>query len=118
MHRAPPALRSERGQASVELVAVLPFVLLVGALMWQLALAGHALWMTAHAARVAARADVVGKDVRAAARSALPESLERGLEVERLDEGVRVRVRMPLLLPRWPGPLTTAATVSLGREGS
>lgn len=100
-------------------MAVLPFVLLVGALVWQLALAGHALWMTAHAARVAARADLVGKDVRAAARSALPESLERGLEVERLDEGgVRVRVRMPLLLPHWPGPLTTAATVSLGRQGS
>lgn len=108
--------RSERGQASVELVAVVPFVLLVGAVLWQLALAGHALWVTAHAARVAARADVVGRDVRAAARSALPDGLERGLEVQRLRAGgVRVRVRMPLLAHGWSGPVTMAATSSLGR---
>jgi len=68
----------ERGQASVELVAALPLVLVAGALAWQLALAGHALWLCAHAARAAARADSVGRSARAAARSALPGSLERG----------------------------------------
>jgi len=116
MDRALESMRSQRGQASVELVAALPFVLLVGAVVWQLALAGHALWLTGHAARAAARADVVGRDVGAAARSALPAGLERGLEVERLPEGgVRVRVQMPLLLHRWPGPVAVAATSSLGR---
>jgi len=110
------SLRSERGQASVELLAAVPFVLLVGALCWQLALTGHATWMTAHAARAAARADVVGGDARAAARSALPGALERGLDVERLAAGgVRVRVHVPLLLPRWRGPITVGATSSLGR---
>ncbi len=118
MDRWPLCARSERGQASVELVAVVPFVLLVGAVVWQLALAGHALWVTSHAARVAARADVVGRDVRAAARSALPAGLEPGLEVDRLSGGgVRVRVRMPLLLHRWRGPVTMAATSSLGGAG-
>ena len=108
--------RCEEGQASVELVAVLPLVLLVGAVCWQLALAGHATWMSAHAARAAARADAVGGDPAAAARSALPESLARGLRVQRLREGgVRVRIRLPLLLPRWRGPLTVGATTSLGR---
>nr|MBA3261394.1 pilus assembly protein [Thermoleophilaceae bacterium] len=32
---------NERGQASIELVGVLPIVLIVGAVAWQLALAGH-----------------------------------------------------------------------------
>ena len=115
LRRHPPR-RSEAGQASVELVAVLPFVLLLGALCWQFALAGHAAWMSAHAARAGARADAVGADVGAAARSALPASLERGLEVERLNEGgVRVRVRVPLLLGAGTGPLVVGATSSLGR---
>jgi len=108
--------RSEGGQASVELVAMIPFVLLLGAVAWQLALAGHALWVTSHAARAAARADAVGRDVEAAARSALPRGLEEGLTVQRLrGGGVRVRVRMPLFAYRWPGPVTMAATSSLGR---
>ena len=33
--------RTQRGQASVELVAMVPFVLLVGAVVWQLALAAN-----------------------------------------------------------------------------
>ena len=109
------SMRSERGQASVELLAAVPFVLLVGALCWQLALTGHAAWVAAHAARAAARAEVVGHDPGAAARSALPVALERGLEVERPREGgVRVRVHVPLLLHRWRGPITVGATSSLG----
>ena len=108
-------LRSVRGQASVELVAVLPAVLLVGALVWQLALAGHAAWMCAHAARAGARAEVVGRDGRAAARSALPDGLERGMLVERRQAGgVRVKVRIPLLLHRWRSPASVSATASLG----
>ncbi len=109
-------LRSETGQASVEMVAVLPLVLLVGAVCWQFALAGHAAWLSAHAARAGARADAVGADVGDAARSALPAALERGLEVERLrDGGVRVEVQVPLLLERWRSPLSVGATSSLGR---
>jgi hypothetical protein len=109
--------RTQRGQASVELVAMVPFVVLVGAVVWQLALAGHTAWLTAHAARAAARADTVGRDVKDAARSALPRSMERDLEVRRLREGgVRVSVLVPLLLRRWRGPVRVAATSSLGRE--
>lgn len=109
--------RTQRGQASVELVAMVPFVLLVGAVAWQLALAGHTAWLTAHAARAAARADTVGRDLTGAARSALPRSMERDLEVRRLREGgVRVSVQVPLLLRRWRGPVRVAATSSLGRE--
>jgi pilus assembly protein CpaE len=108
---------SERGQASVELVAVLPFVLLGCLLAWQLALAGHTAWLAGHAARAAARAEAVGRGPEAAARSALPSTLERGLDVRRLPEGgVRVAVRVPLLLRRWRRPVAVSATSSLGRS--
>jgi pilus assembly protein CpaE len=107
---------SERGQASIELVAILPFVLLVGAVVWQLALVGQTAWLTANAARVGARADAVGRDASAAARSALPRSLERGLEVDRRRAGgVRVSVRIPLLLDGWRAPVRVSAASSLGR---
>lgn len=108
-------LCAERGQASVDLVAILPLVLLVGTVVWQLAVAGHAAWMCAHAARAGARAEAVGRDGRAAARSALPDGLERGLRVERREAGgVRVKVRIPLLLHRWHAPASISATSSLG----
>jgi len=110
------ALRSQDGQASVELVAILPLLLLVGALCWQAVLAGHAVWMSAHAARAAARADAVGSSPERAARSALPAALERGMTVTRLNEGgVRVRVGIPFLLPHWRSPAAVSATTSLGR---
>jgi hypothetical protein len=109
--------RGERGQATVELVAMLPVVLLVGAIAWQLAVAGHTTWLTANAARAAARADTVGRSASDAARSALPGSLEDSLEVKRLKTGgVRVSVRVPLLLRRWRTPVRVSATSSLGRE--
>jgi hypothetical protein len=105
----------QSGQASVELVAMVPMILLVGAVAWQLALAGHTAWLTAHAARAAARADAVGGRPENAARSALPRSLEDGLEVERLaGGGVRVSVKVPLLMRRWDAPLRVGASASLG----
>jgi pilus assembly protein CpaE len=108
---------SERGQATVELVAVLPFVILAAVVAWQVALAGHALWLAAGAARAAARADTVGESPERAARSALPRSMERGLSVRRLREGgVRVEVKVPLLLRNWHSPLEMSASSSLGRE--
>jgi hypothetical protein len=107
----------ESGQASVELVAVVPFVILAALAAWQIALAGHTLWLTAGAARVAARADTVGASPERAARSALPDSMEGGLSVERIRSGgVRVKVRMPLLLRRWRSPVEMTAVSSLGRE--
>src|SRR4051812_33866970 len=108
----------DRGQASVELLATLPAVLLVAALVWELALAGHTAWLCANAARAGARAALVGRDARAAARSALPRSLRRGLEVsERPGGAVRVRLPVPLLLHSWRGPVAIGATARLGEGG-
>lgn len=106
----------EAGQATVEMLAALPFVLLAGALAWQLALVGWTAWMSAQAARVAARADAVGRAAEPAARSALPSPLRRGLEVERRrGGGVEVRVRAPTLLDGVHGPVVVTAVSSLGR---
>ncbi|MFL5782513.1 MAG: hypothetical protein ACJ760_14450 [Thermoleophilaceae bacterium] len=117
--RLPRRARSEVGQASVELVAAVPFVLLCAAFAWQLALAGQTAWLCANAARVAARAEVVGRDARDAARSALPEPLRRGLVVSHAAGGVvRVRVRMPILLRRWTMPVGVTASAGLPKGGS
>ena len=109
------AFAPQRGQASVELVAVLPFVLLAGLVTWQLMLAGHTLWLCAAAARTAARAEAVGGEAERAARSALPEALERHLKVGAgPGGGVRVSVQVPLVLQRWSTPVRVSASSSLG----
>ena len=110
----PSRARHETGQASVEMVATLPAVLLVGLLVWQLALAGHAAWACANAARVAARAAAVDRDAEKAARSALPRRLEKGLRVRELDDGaIDVRVRIPLLLESLGSVATVHARAAL-----
>jgi hypothetical protein len=106
---------SESGQASVETVALVPLVLLAAAVAWQLVLTGHTLWLCANAARAAARAELVGESPRRAARSALPRSLERDLSVKRVEGGgVRVSLRLPLVLRSWRSPVEIAAAASLG----
>ncbi|HEX8075268.1 MAG TPA: TadE/TadG family type IV pilus assembly protein [Thermoleophilaceae bacterium] len=112
------ALRSELGQASVELVAVVPLVLLCAAFACQLAAVGQTAWLCANAARAAARAEAVGRDGAAAARSALPGTLERGLRISHPEGGgVRVRVRIPILVRRWASPVAIGATAGLPGGG-
>jgi hypothetical protein len=95
------AAHGEEGTASVELVAVVPFLLLALLVAAQIALAGQALWSAGVAARAGARAVLVGGDVSAAARSALPPSMRIGARVEE-DEGVAVRIVVPRLIPSLP----------------
>ena len=112
---APHRLASERGQASVELIGVLPLALLATLVAWQLAVAGHTLWLCAQAARTAARAEAVGRDPAAAARRALPRSLEGGLRVGRRREGgVEVSLRVPVLTRGGGGPVSVSASSSFG----
>jgi hypothetical protein len=98
--------RGERGQATVELVALLPVLALVGMLLWQAVVAGQAMWLAGAAARAAARAVAVGAEPLPAARRTLPPSLEHGLAVHvPASGGVRVAVRVPSVLGG--GHLTT-----------
>jgi len=89
-------LSREGGQAAVELVCVLPFVALLGMLLWQMTVAGQAAWLSGAAARAAARAHAVGSDAAGGARSVLPERLESGLRVRAGEDGeVTVTLAVP-----------------------
>jgi pilus assembly protein CpaE len=109
-------LRCERGQAAVEFVAVLPFMLLAGLVAWQFVLVGHVAWDAAGAARSGARAALVGRSASSAARAALPPPLRRGARIVAAPSGsVRVSVPVPLVVYRWQTPLHVSAAASLGR---
>jgi hypothetical protein len=99
----------ERGTASVELIAVVPFLLLAVLAAAQIALAGQALWSASVAARAGARAALVGADPASAARRALPPSMRPDSEVDESD-GVSVRVSVPRLWPGLPQVMVSAGS--------
>ena len=88
--------RDEPGQASVELVALLPLLVVLAAGLWQVALAGQAIWAGSAAARAGARAEAVGGDAEVAARRVVPERLRDGLRVRVDDDSGAVEVRVPV----------------------
>jgi hypothetical protein len=103
------------GQSSVELVALIPALVVVVLLAWQIAATAHA-WLSAGgAARAAARAAAVGASGEQAARATLPHALGAGAEVHVGREDVRVRVRAPRMVPWLPSlehePLEAASPV-------
>jgi TadE-like protein len=102
---------AERGQASAELIVVVPLLVLVVMALAQLAIAGHAAWSAANAARAAARVAHVGGDARSVAIDSLPSHLREHAEVE--DSGpIRVRVEAPGLVPGVPRiPLSASAAL-------
>jgi hypothetical protein len=106
----------ERGTASVELIAVVPFLLLAVLVAAQIALAGQALWSAGVAARAGARAALVGGDPASVARGALPTSMRDGVRVDD-SAGVSVRVPVPRLLPHLPRVLVGARSGLEPRDG-
>jgi hypothetical protein len=93
------SLRSEHGQATVELVALLPLLGLLVALLWQAVLAGEAVWLGGSAARAAARAVAVGGDPVRAARLVVPGRFAAELRVRRERDGaVSVLLPVPAVL--------------------
>jgi hypothetical protein len=109
--------RRTRGQASVELVAVLPALAVCVLLAAQAAAVGWALWSAGNAARAGARAEHVGGDGGTVARRALPGRLRDGAAVA-TDDGVRVNVPVPSLLPGVSlGSIAAAAKLDPGGDG-
>ena len=107
----------EGGQASVELIAAIPALALITLLVAQLALAGYALWSAGVAARAGARAAYVGGDAARAAKASLPPVFRRSASVSE-QEGVRVRIKAPSLIPGLPGvPLSARAGLGVGSGG-
>ncbi|HTI32862.1 MAG TPA: hypothetical protein VL422_04235, partial [Miltoncostaea sp.] len=82
MHRRRP-----RGQAAVELLAVLPVIALAAWLAWRMVAAGHVLGVAGAAARHGERAAEVGAPAAAAARAALPAGWARAARVTTAADG-------------------------------
>jgi hypothetical protein len=92
-------LRDQRGQASVELVGMLWWMLLSALVVWQLMLAAWAVDQAANAARTASRIEGRGGDPAKAARNALSHGLRDGMQVDMNGETAKVSVRIPLVVP-------------------
>lgn len=96
---------AERGQASVELLGMLPLLLAVALAAAQLLAMGYSSVLAGNAAEAAALALAGGGDAEAAARRALPGWSRKRLEVAVRGGDVRVRLRPPALLPPLAGEL-------------
>ena len=107
----------ERGQASVELVALLPLLVAVALAVGHVLAAGAAHELAGHAAEAAAIALLRGDDAEDAARSSVPAWARRRLDVRVRDRSVRVRVAPLAVVPWVAGVLRQTATADLGPEG-
>jgi hypothetical protein len=86
---------AERGQATVELVAALPALLLAALVALQLLAAGYALTLADGAAEAGALALASGGSAGAAARAALPRWAADDVDVAVEGGTVSVRLRPP-----------------------
>ena len=92
---------SERGQATVEVVALLPLVVAAALAIVALLAAGQARELAGHAATAGAMAMLQGDDPEDAARAAAP-AVPRGrmsVRVQGRSVRVRIRPRTPFGLP-------------------
>jgi hypothetical protein len=86
---------AERGQATVELVAALPALLLAGVVALQLLAVGYALTVADGAAEAGALALASGRPAATAVRDALPAWAEDEVEVTVRGGKVTVQLRPP-----------------------
>ena len=109
---------AESGQATVELVAPLPLLLVV-ALTAAALLAAHAAGEHAgQAAQAGAMALLQGGDPREAARTALPRTAREDAKIEIDGRRVTVRVRPRVPVAAVASSLTAQATADAGPEPS
>jgi type II secretory pathway pseudopilin PulG len=104
------------GQATVELIALLPLLLIVALAAAALLAAHTAGEQAGQAAEAGAVALLQGHDARAAARRALPTATRRRAEIHVDDRRVTVRVRPSVPLAALARPLTAEAVADAGPE--
>lgn len=111
---APARRRGERGQASVELVAMVPLLVAVALALGQLLAAGAARELAGHAAEAAAIALGRGDDPREAARAALPGWSRSRLTVDVDGRRVEATVEPVALVPPLAARLRSSVTADAG----
>jgi pilus assembly protein CpaE len=104
----------QRGQAAVEVVAMLPLLLLVALTVCQVLVAGLAREAAHHAAEAGAMAILQGGRAAREARAAAPDWSRRRLSVAVSGRSVRVRVEPPALMPGLGDLLASSSSASAG----
>jgi hypothetical protein len=104
----------QRGQAAVEVIALLPLAVAVALAVLQALAAGLAAELADHAAESGAVALAEGRDAAAAARAALPGWSRERAEIRVRGAQVRVRLTPRLLLPGLGARLASSATADAG----
>lgn len=90
-------MNREVGQATVELIAAIPLLVLAGSVALQLLLTGYALTLADGAAEAGSLALAAGRPAKEAARDSLPAWAEDGAEISVSGGEVTVRLRPPSL---------------------
>jgi len=103
---------AERGQATVELVAALPALLLAGLIALQLLAAGYAITLADGAAEAGALALASGGSATDAAREALPGWAEDDISVSVEGSEVSVQLRPPSPIPALAERLAVSSSAS------
>jgi hypothetical protein len=88
----------DNGQATVELLAAIPLLLLAGSVALQLLLAGYALTLADGAAEAGALALAAGRPAKDAAEASLPAWADDESEISVSGGEVTVRLKPPSLL--------------------
>jgi hypothetical protein len=91
-------MADERGQATVEMVAAIPLLLIAGAIALQLLLTGYALTLADGAAEAGALALAAGQPAKSAAAGSLPSWAGDRAEIAVRGGEVTVRLAPPSLL--------------------
>jgi len=103
----------ERGQASVELIGLLPLLIAVALAAAQLLAVGYSSVLAGNAAEAGALALAGGDDPRAGAREALPGWSRVHARVSVSGGEVRVELRPPTLVRALAGPLEVSASAAV-----
>jgi hypothetical protein len=103
-----------RGQATVEVVALLPLIATFGLAIGHVLAAEATREMAGHAAEAAAIAVGRGGDARTAARASLPEWSRERIDVVVRGREVRVRVEPPAVAAALGDALATTVTADAG----
>jgi hypothetical protein len=112
----PRVVRDARGQATVELVGIVPLAVLVALTIGQLLAAGAARELAGTAAEAGATAILQGGDPKAAARDALPDWSDDHVSIAVTDRRVRVRLRPVAVVPGVADRLEATVVADAGPE--
>jgi Flp pilus assembly protein TadG len=105
---------SERGQASVELAAAVPALMLLALVVFQLLAVGYSSVLAGNAAEAGALALAGGANARAAARGAVPRWSRARMTVAVSGSAVRVALRPPSPLAAVGRRLEVHAAAAVG----